>query len=78
MGIEDDGEKKCPDVMLDGVAENNVDIIKVKGANSGIYNFTLPCPRTFNSTSDLYFRTGPGIIGSAACGLPDEGRHSNR
>lgn len=74
MGIKDDGEKKCPDMMLVGVDENNEDLIKEEGENSGIYNFTLPCPRTCDNTSDLYIHTGPGSIGSAKCGLPNEGR----
>ena len=82
-GIEDDGEKKCPVMMLVGVNENGVDLINDESKiatssdneiDTGIYNFTLPCPRTCDNTSALYFLTGPVVIGSALCGLPNEGR----
>ena len=74
MGIKVEGEKKCPDMMVVGVDDKNKDIISLVDANSGIYDFTMPCPRTCDSSSYLYFNTGPGTIGSESCASRDPGR----
>lgn len=79
MGLKVEGEKKCPDMMVVGVDDNNLDVINRKEnpteqEPSGVYNFTIPCPRTCDELSDLYFHTGPGTIGSETCAIPAEGR----
>lgn len=80
MGIKEEGETKCPDMMVVGVDDKNKDLISLPGQDTGteiktgIYNFTMPCPRTCDDTSYLYFKTGPGIIGSEACASRDGDR----
>ncbi|MFK7747922.1 MAG: hypothetical protein AB8B65_06015 [Kordia sp.] len=82
MGIKEEGDTKCPDMMVVGVYSNNEDIIitgpKSIGPNdeirTGIYNFTMPCPRTCDFDSELYFETGPEIIGSQNCAPRDGNR----
>jgi hypothetical protein len=74
MGIKEEGENRCPDMMVVGVNERNLDAISPTGVITGIYNFTMPCPRTCDLRSDLYFFTGPGIFGGDQCSIPGEGR----
>jgi uncharacterized protein YpmB len=82
MGIKENGTIKCPDMMVVGVNESNEDIISLLPKDSGpeneirtgIYDFTMPCPRTCDLQSDLYFNTGPGTIGVVNCAARDVGR----
>ncbi len=84
MGIKEDGDTKCPDMIVVGVNESNRDIISLLPKDSGIgpgneirtgiYDFTMPCPRTCDTSSDLYLNTGPGIIGTENCAPRDGDR----
>lgn len=82
MGIKEENGNKCPDMMVVGVNEDNKDLISrsskdigpTKAIKTGVYDFTMPCPRTCDLRSDLYFRTGPGIIGGENCAPRDGDR----
>ena len=74
MGIKEEDDKKCPEMLLVGVDEDGIDLIDTKGDNSRIYDFTLPCPRACDIISKLNWGIGPGYIGSDECSMPHEDR----